>query len=842
MSALPSAAVFRPLWLNLVADRRPVGSLWLLGALSACSPPEASAPADLCPVGELAEAGACVAEACGTGTWGPLQDGVDVYVDATSTAQGDGSAAAPVQTIQAGADLAGALGGGAVGIAAGTYAENLLLGDDHRDVTLLGRCSALVTLDGSGDSGSAALRAEGTRRHPSVGLNGITVTGGSPGLWIQAADVQLSGVALDGNVTVGLLLYGGDGVLQDVSIVGTAGQGQGEGWGIWASGAATLKADHVELVENLGVGVVVSDSNTTASFTESTVRGTLPSGGVDGHGVEVHAGGSATFDRCAIDGNSRYGLFITGDGSSVAMLDSAVTGTLPAEDGFGRGVDVLEGATVSMTGTTVSGNAELGLFAATGATATLAHVTVEGNAQSGLYVDDASIVASDTAVRGNFGGLVAYNRGSIACTRCEIDANTAVGAYAIEGGSLTLSDSTVARTLPVDGIGGRGVDLRSGATATLSGCVIEANTDDGVIAQDPGTAVTLIDAEIRDTVAEDGVHGIGLAVGVGGYAYAERLIVQGSTTIGVFVDATGSEVHLVDSEISGTLQSDAGEFGVGVQVQNGAFVAATGSVIVDSEGSGLMASGGSASLEDCEITGTVRNRSMSMATAVSAEDGEVDAVRVTFSDTAGPGVYAGGRARVSCSECVIERSTFAGALVSGGVLSLSDTTISDVGGDAELGGGFDVYANTLFGSPSMTVLRSDLGPAPYAAVWLDGPGSYVLQDSNLEGSEGVDGMHGNAIFAENGVAAWDGTAGLSVTGCTLQGAAQFGVLLNGASATVLGNSWSENGIDLQQQACGGMPDVAADSVNSRICPASNTIVAYDLSFPGFYLPTVSISD
>jgi hypothetical protein len=47
-------------------------------------------------------------------------------------ASGDGSAASPLGSIQAGADLAGSRGGGLVAIAAGTYVENLELGEAHR--------------------------------------------------------------------------------------------------------------------------------------------------------------------------------------------------------------------------------------------------------------------------------------------------------------------------------------------------------------------------------------------------------------------------------------------------------------------------------------------------------------------------------------------------------------------------------------------------------------------------------------------------------------------------------------------------------------------------------------
>ena len=117
-------------------------------------------PAEPCPPGLIAVPGdaECREVApCGAGTWGeiPVEPGTQ-HVDASyAAADGDGSAAKPWPTIQAG--IAAAAPGAIVAVAAGSYAEDAFVHD--KAVRLWGRCPELVEIVGTGVA-FASLRIE----------------------------------------------------------------------------------------------------------------------------------------------------------------------------------------------------------------------------------------------------------------------------------------------------------------------------------------------------------------------------------------------------------------------------------------------------------------------------------------------------------------------------------------------------------------------------------------------------------------------------------------------------------------------------------------------------------
>ncbi len=122
-------------------------SLLLACSGSAPSSPSPSAETPGCDEGELHDGETCVPEACGMTPWGDVEG--TIFVDEAAAEGGDGTEAAPFQTIGAAVAVAGT--DDVVAVAAGTYKEKLALTD--RDLTLAGRCSALVTLQDPGSSG-----------------------------------------------------------------------------------------------------------------------------------------------------------------------------------------------------------------------------------------------------------------------------------------------------------------------------------------------------------------------------------------------------------------------------------------------------------------------------------------------------------------------------------------------------------------------------------------------------------------------------------------------------------------------------------------------------------------
>lgn len=150
----------------------------------------AVAPTAACAAGTFALPGDTT---CRTATECPADPFGDVpageralFVDASyAGADGDGSRTRPFQTI--GAAVAGAVGNPLIAIAAGTYAEDVVV---KRPVRLRGRCASMVTLKGSeAGSGNHALRIDATSE-----VSGIAVTGPLGGVLVTATDTRVRGV------------------------------------------------------------------------------------------------------------------------------------------------------------------------------------------------------------------------------------------------------------------------------------------------------------------------------------------------------------------------------------------------------------------------------------------------------------------------------------------------------------------------------------------------------------------------------------------------------------------------------------------------------------------------
>jgi hypothetical protein len=200
-------------------------------------------------------------------------------------------------------------------------------------------------------------------------------------------------------------------------------------------------------------------------------------------------------------------------------------------------------------------------------------------------------------------------------------------------------------------------------------------------------------------------------------------------------------------------------------------------------------------------------------------------------------------------------NSFAGALVSSGArLELVDSLVLDNEPDIQEGGGVGVmatYEPEL--RPRLDIRGSTIGHHAIAAVWLDGTGSYRLTGNTLSGGPGTTRanavnehhVHGDAVFAMDGVDPWDGTWGLLLEGNTLREGVT-GLFLHGASATLghSGNSFATNDSDLWQQGCWERYEpVDGDlaGLATVTCPEYDRAVFDDLDFD-LYLQETEASE
>ncbi|HZO12797.1 MAG TPA: hypothetical protein VFB62_06055, partial [Polyangiaceae bacterium] len=256
-------------------------------------------PAEPCGPGFMAVPGdtRCRAVAdCASGTWGDIVvDASTQYVDASfSGATSDGSATQPWKTI--GEAVSASSSGAVVAIAAGVYAEDILL--SGKPVRLWGVCPALVELRGSGSAIAALdIRAGAT----SSEVHGIAITSGHYGIGVSGAeDVVVERVWIH------------DTDARGIDVEDTLGPA-----------SANIVGSLVETAVEVGVFM----AGAPVTMDSSVVRGTLPLSDMTlgrGLGVQLGLTGSSakvTLARSVIESNHELGMFC---GSSELTLEGTV--------------------------------------------------------------------------------------------------------------------------------------------------------------------------------------------------------------------------------------------------------------------------------------------------------------------------------------------------------------------------------------------------------------------------------------------------------------------------------------------------------------------------------------
>lgn len=688
---------------------RTVAAALAAGALLGC-PAE---PQPECPSGSVLDEAAddCVPERCGADRWG-LVDRNSSTIHVAPGDDGDGSEERPFSRIRRGIDEAGDAGGGLVVVAAGTYEENLVLGQDHDGVEIVGRCPELVRIDGSGEDAPAIHVDWG-----EVQIRGLTISGGQIGLLV-------------GNSGIGVQIL--------------------------------VELEDVSFEENHGSGLHATRSGATVRAERCTVSRTLPEeGGEVGFGIVVQVGARLIANDVLVERNVGVGLLASSPSTAVELRDVRVRDTQPLSDGSsGTGIDINGGAALTGSG-----------------------LVLEGNHSSGLLVTD-------------------------------------------QGTTADLEDVAVRDTQPrPDDTAGWGVVAQEGASLVARGLLLERNSNFGLLADGAGTVVDLEGATIRDTRHRpDGTRGLGVIVVGAARLQGRELLLEGNHAVGLFVEGPGTVVALEASVVRDTRLSPDGLNGVGVAVQGGARLAATGLLLEGNHRGGLLAAhnGTSVDLVDATIRGTSTATNNSTATGLSVQQGaSVSATGLVAEDNDGPAAYVLAGGRLFLQDAVLRRNRFAGAVVFDGALHATGGTISGSLPHHSEGGGLGVFVWDWEGWPFLDLDGVTFEDLPGPAVYLRGAGRYVLRASDVTGAGSPPFLPGG-VFAADGVGSWldDGGpqglgSGLLLEGNSFHDMQGDAVVLDGAGATFgtdpstgLPNRFSDLvGEALINQRCAGPSDV-----------------------------------
>ena len=854
-------------------------------ALVGCGSTEGAPPIEPCGAGRVEDSVlGCVPTECGTEPWAEVADGA-VYVDA-SAAGGDGSLSEPFVDIGSGVERAAELGGARVLVAAGTYAESLVLDERHDGVEVVGRCAEWVCIDGTGSGESGGVIDVLARTRDSLGFRGLTLSGGSAfGFRVREGQVTLERAVVTDNALISVLADGlsTELTLDEVLISDSRTDEDGFfGYGLQARDGATLRASAVRLEANAGVAVFALDADTVVSLVDSEAIDTRPDpSGSYGFGLTVTAGARIDVDATTIARNVGAAVLAGGSGAIVTLNGCLLLDTAPDRNGNkGVGVDASDGAIVTLAGSRIEGSTGWGLVLSGGDTlVSLTDVSITGTlAERGiengfgiLAQGGARLTGSDVELAGNMGaGLVVTGRNttveldglSVVDTKEWTDGTSGFGIDVSDGGHLALRTGVVARNqglglkvrehdtvATLDGVRiehtrsnasgllGHGVEVEEGATLVASGCSLLANHAVGLVVADPGSSVVYTGGVIEGTLpdAQDS-FGYGIQVNTGATLQLADTEIAENYRAGVLVTGEGTRVEMQATTIRDTACGVDGSGGVGLEVREGAVLTAWDTVLSGNRGASVLVSseGTRTELHDVIVRDGRRSASYQMAMGLVIQKGAVLlAEDVAVQDIEGPGFLTLSAGELTCTRCTVSATSFAGAAVVDGQMTLLDSDIRDTTPDASMGAGVGVlaWAFSAERSTAMTLRDTGISTQRTAAVWLDGAGSYDIEGSDLAGGAGVElreGLlvHGDGVFAANGIGQWDGATGLRLVDNRISGAAGAGLFLHAASATIEGNTFEDNVIDLWQQRCDGVatPD-SLDGVGSvELCPEVERLI------------------
>jgi hypothetical protein len=354
-------------------------------------------------------------------------------------------------------------------------------------------------------------------------------------------------------------------------------------------------------------------------------------------------------------------------------------------------------------------------------------------------------------------GIAVVAGGRLRATAVSSSGNRTYGLSADGAGSTAdLTDAVIADTLIGEPGAAAGVSVGHGASLHLQRAVIERNTGRG-LELFAGT-VDLVDVVSRDTAPIAGsATSIGAGIISSGTLTASKLWCFGNTAYGVGV--YGGTVTLTDAVIDGTLYSSVLQAGVGLGAEAGAAVA-TRLALRNNTGVGIEANGATGSLlaSDLTVTGTLDPPDGTGWGLAVISGGHGTVTRATFDHNHGNSVEVGGQGAILQASDVVVRSTQPYTIA--GRVGGGEGLIASQGGSARLDRWRleqNATAGLLLAEAGTAVTANDLvveaTGEPADAVRM-GAGVIAMSGAHLEGTRvEIDGNHFEGLFSTD-----DGTA------------------------------------------------------------------------------------
>jgi len=304
-------------------------------------------------------------------------------------------------------------------------------------ICILPAGTAAIT-DSNFSDNSASDRGGGIDNRGSLTIANCTLSGNSASVLFgggiyNCGTLTIANCTLEGNSAIGSNGYGG---------------------GIWSEGALTISDSTVSGNQARFGGGIYGNSGSLA-VTRSTLSGNVATGGTGG-GFYIGSA-TATIEAGTLSGNSatRSGGGIL-NGGTLTIVNSTVSGNSSAGvTDYGGGI--ANSGTLTITDSALSGNsAASGGGISSSGTVTVTDSTLSGNsaASGGGISSSGTVTVTDSTLSGNSaasgGGIFNLNDGTLTITASTLSGNTASGGSDYGGGGIliisgtaTITDSTL---------------------------------------------------------------------------------------------------------------------------------------------------------------------------------------------------------------------------------------------------------------------------------------------------------------------------------------------------------------------------------------------------------------
>ena len=542
--------------------------------------------------------------------------------------------------------------------------------------------------------------------------------------------------------------------------------------------SVTLRGTCAQRVRIRG-GISVTGQG-TFSISGMTLSGDRP-------GVRLQGGGRTMVEDVVIEASLGAGARV--EGSTLELSRSIVRGSRTFADGsYGRGIDLVEGGTVTVRDSAIVGCHEAGVIA-----------VGEGSIAS---LEDVLILDMIRAPNGSGGiGVAATAGGRIVGHRMLISGTADIGALAYLPNSAIKLDSTLIERTGLLGIGA-GARAEAGGTLILSNTSIVEPVGAGVIVADAGSSAVVSETAIA-RIRPDGTTAFsgGLVAFFSAKITARKVVVTGAA-LGATTSDRG-EITILESRIDGDGRS------LGVVAEDGDIFVSR-STLVNHAGGGVSQVRGKLTVEDSIVIGSDADTGQPSA-GLSAEGSELTVSGSAISGGIGFGILVSGTtavARVTSTLVSGQRSSASvigqGILLDGGDLDLDGVRVDAVEGLGILALGNLTMARTTVSN--VTASRRQNG----AAIAVGGHA--VLRDVAV-----ADNQLAGVVFGAGDI----DVDGLRVSGTKPNAQGEFGHGLLGEGTNLVAKR-----IEVRTSAAAGMAMDASTAHFSSSLISANVVGAH----------------